>query len=153
MEESECKRFKADLEHCPDNNDHNNTTNDDQQPYPRLGEGHEQELTTLFEIGGSLVDSATCPSPLPVVVTGNVVVCEQRFVLSTFKHPSILRSVSDKLPHNSSHRKTHRRTNSSQSISSLGCHSSFDETAEGCFDNDIPEKTSSVPEHLNQSEP
>lgn len=147
MEESECKRFKSELAHCPDNTR-------DEQPYPRLIEGREEELTVLFNTVGSLADpslpngqtdeKSTTPSHSGAVY-------EQRFITSSFKHPSILRSVSDKLPR-SSHRRTHRRTSSTISTGSLGCYASFDETAEG-FDNDIPDKVPSCSlEGLNRGD-
>ncbi|XP_055327654.1 phosphatidylinositol 4-kinase beta-like isoform X2 [Paramacrobiotus metropolitanus] len=112
MEESDCKRFKADAR-CQDN---------DAAAYPQLGDGREQELSNLFQNVGSLADR-------------NGTVVEERLITSSFKHPTILRSVSDRLP--LPHRKTHRRTSSTQSVSSLTGHSGLDDIVDS-FEGDIP---------------
>ncbi|OQV25091.1 Phosphatidylinositol [Hypsibius exemplaris] len=144
MEESECKRFKANTEpanfHGAGVGECSSSTN--QAPYPRLGEGHEQELTTLFDNVASVSDdntqfTSTSVAALPL----------QRVITSSFKHPSMLRTISDKLPQNGNRKPTHRRTNSSQSVNSIGWHSSFDESAE--FDADMPDKAVSVPDSLD----
>ena len=139
MEESECKRFKSNtsettsaLSHSPDTS----------SSYPRLDEGHEEELTQLFQSTVTVPVSTSpssfqSPSDLFPGFVGDVVDSSapsssaERFITSSFKHPSILRSVSDKLPHSNSHRKIiHRRTSSTQSGASTGCQSSIDESGE-----------------------
>jgi hypothetical protein len=138
MEESECKRFKANIEECP---------SEDPAPYPQLGEGREQELTKLFDNVASVADAPPTASCLPPTTSCLPL---QRVITSSFKHPSMLRAISDKLPSTSSQRKpAHRRTNSSQSVNSTGWQSSFDENAERGMEEDMPEKSASVPNNLD----
>ncbi|GAV04312.1 hypothetical protein RvY_14613 [Ramazzottius varieornatus] len=134
MEESDCKRFKSSSEFFP-------------------SESVEHDVSDLCGSVASFAVSDTSSSP-SISETTHVNPADGSSgaatsiinVTSAFKHPSILRSLSDKLPHN--YRRTHRRTGSSQSTSSLNWLSQVDESHELTESDVHPDKTLSAPNVL-----